>query len=99
MQLGIFAKTFDEIGAMPSLEAVAAAGFETAQFNLGCVGVPSMPDTIDPETAAGIGTAARTIKVPMAAASGPLITHGPAAVEAPSVSRFPKDVLSGRSRG
>ena len=70
MRLGIFAKTFAAVGAEPSLQAVAAAGFSGAQFNLACLGLPSMPDAIDAETAASIGAASRATGVAIEAVSG-----------------------------
>lgn len=70
MRLGIFAKTFAAVGAEPSLQAVAAAGYAGAQFNLACLGLPSMPDTIDAETAASIGAASRATGVTIEAVSG-----------------------------
>jgi sugar phosphate isomerase/epimerase len=46
MQLGIFAKTFD--GASPAvvLPQVKVAGFDVAQYNMACSGLPSLPDEI-----------------------------------------------------
>ncbi|MDQ0474757.1 sugar phosphate isomerase/epimerase family protein [Labrys wisconsinensis] len=70
MQLGIFAKTFDAQGAVPVLRAVAEAGYATAQFNLACLGLPSMPDRIEPEVAASVGAAAGQTGVGIAAVSG-----------------------------
>ncbi len=43
MRLGIFAKTFGTVGAAATLEAVARAGYSTAQFNMASLGLPSMP--------------------------------------------------------
>lgn len=70
MQIGIFAKTFNAIGALPVLQAVSAAGFTSAQFNLACLGLPSMPDSLDPADAGRIGDAARHTNVDIAAISG-----------------------------
>ncbi|BDA84426.1 epimerase [Aureimonas sp. SA4125] len=70
MRLGIFAKTFAAIGAEPALRAVAAAGYEGAQFNLACLGLPSMPDRIDPAVAATIGAASRETGIVIEAVSG-----------------------------
>ena len=44
MQLGIFARTFAVQGAVPVLSAVRAAGYDCAQFNMACLGLPSMLD-------------------------------------------------------
>lgn len=70
MRLGIFAKTFAAIGAEPSLQAVAAAGYQGAQFNLACLGLPSMPDAIGPEVAAAVGEASRRTGIVIEAVSG-----------------------------
>ena len=48
MRIGVFAKTFAARGALRALAAVRAAGFDAAQFNMACLGLPSMPDTIVP---------------------------------------------------
>ena len=70
MQLGIFAKTFAAQGAAPVLKAVRAAGFDTAQFNMACLGLPSMPDDIALDTAKQIAMASITSNVSIAAISG-----------------------------
>lgn len=69
MQLGIFAKTFPDIGADAALAAVSRAGYDVAQFNLACLGLPSMPDALDGKTAAEVGAAARRTGVGIAAIS------------------------------
>lgn len=89
MQLGIFAKTFDATGALPVLEAVAAAGFRTAQFNLACLGLPPMPDSIEPAAAAEVGAATLTTKVSIAAVSGTYnMIHPDPAVRKVGVARL-----------
>ena len=70
MQLGIFAKTFETTGAEATLRAVAAAGFTTAQFNMACLGLPSMPDVIAPGDAAAVSAASRATGIGIAAISG-----------------------------
>jgi sugar phosphate isomerase/epimerase len=47
MQLGIFAKTFEGQSATEVLPQVKAAGFVTAQYNMACSGLPSLPDEVD----------------------------------------------------
>ena len=69
MQLGIFARTFSVHGALPVLKAVKLAGFECAQFNLACLGLPSMPDEIAGGVAEDIASAASTSGVNIAAIS------------------------------
>ena len=70
MQVGIFAKTFAVTGALPVLNAVRRAGYHVAQFNMACLGGPSMPDTIAPATADEIAQASRASGVAIAAISG-----------------------------
>ena len=70
MQLGIFAKTFETTGAGATLRAAAKAGYATVQFNLACLGLPSMPDAIAPADAASVGAASQVSGVGIAAVSG-----------------------------
>lgn len=70
MELGIFAKTFSDLGARPSLNAVRSAGFSTAQFNLACLGLPSMPEAIGADVTMQIAEASRSSGVGIAAISG-----------------------------
>jgi sugar phosphate isomerase/epimerase len=70
MRLGIFAKTFAAAGAEASLQAVAAAGYAGAQFNLACLGLPSVPDEIAPDVAATIAEASRRTGIAIEAVSG-----------------------------
>ncbi len=70
MQLGIFAKTFRGTDPKQVLSAVRNSGFATTQFNLACVGLPSMPDAVAPETIAAIRAASEETGVSLAALSG-----------------------------
>jgi sugar phosphate isomerase/epimerase len=70
MQIGIFAKTFPEIGAEPVLAAVRDAGYAAAQFNMACLGLPSMPEAIDHAVAASVADASHKTGVTIAAVSG-----------------------------
>ncbi|TIM26914.1 MAG: sugar phosphate isomerase/epimerase [Mesorhizobium sp.] len=70
MQLGIFAKTFAATGALPVLRAVADAGYTAAQFNMACLGLPSMPDSIKPDVARSVAAASGEAGVSIAAVSG-----------------------------
>ncbi|MGD2040191.1 MAG: sugar phosphate isomerase/epimerase [Anaerolineae bacterium] len=54
MQLGIFARTFRRPTLAAVLDAVLAHNLDQVQFNMSCVGLPSMPDAIDPELASSI---------------------------------------------
>ena len=70
MELGIFTRTFDTRGALPTLRAVAASGFTTAQFNFACLGLPSMPDQISTENVSAVSNASIETRVSIAAISG-----------------------------
>ena len=70
MQIGIFAKTFSATGALPVFKAVKQAGYEVAQFNMACLGMPSMPETIAPALADEIAKASAASGVAIAAISG-----------------------------
>jgi sugar phosphate isomerase/epimerase len=48
-QLGIFASTFSRPSLAGALDAVKAHGFKNVHFDMACVGLPSLPDRIDPE--------------------------------------------------
>lgn len=69
MQIGIFAKTFAGTEALPVLQAAKVAGYETAQFNLACLGLPSMPDEIAPDVPGIIAAASKQAGVSIAAVS------------------------------
>lgn len=70
MQLGIFVKTFPGSDPQDVLAAVRDSGFATAQFNLACAGLPSMPDAVPPETISAIRQASIGTGVSLCALSG-----------------------------
>lgn len=70
MKLGIFAKVFARRSLEETLDAVTAHGLSVIQFNLACVGLPSMPAVIEPETAARIRRATQARGIEIAALSG-----------------------------
>lgn len=70
MQPGIFAKTFSRPGLEAVLDAVAAHGLRVIQFNCSCLGGPSLPDAIAPETAAHVRQECERRGIAMAAVSG-----------------------------
>ena len=70
MQVGIFAKTFSATGALPVLKAVKQAGYDVAQFNMSCLGGPSMLESIAPAATEEIAKASRATGVMIAAVSG-----------------------------
>ncbi len=46
MDIGIFAKTFPRKTLDATLDAVRMHGLKYVQFNMACVGLPSMPEEI-----------------------------------------------------
>lgn len=89
MRLGIFAKTFAGSQPAPVLAAVAAAGFETAQYNLACSGLPAMPDAIPGEVAAAVSAASVASGVGLCAVSGTYnMAHPDPAVRADGLRRL-----------
>lgn len=70
MKLGIFAKTFDGTDPAAVLQAVARAGFSSAQYNMACSGLPSLPDAVSLEQARAVTEAAAGAGVEIAAVSG-----------------------------
>ncbi len=70
MDLGIFAKTFEKPTLEATLDAVAAHGLGIVQFNLSCVGLPTLPDSIPPELLDRIARVLADRGLKMAAVSG-----------------------------
>ncbi|MDP6984795.1 MAG: sugar phosphate isomerase/epimerase, partial [Candidatus Latescibacteria bacterium] len=57
MRLGIYNRTFDRPTIEENLDAVAAAGLETVQFDLLTVGLETLPDELPPEVCSRVRTA------------------------------------------
>jgi sugar phosphate isomerase/epimerase len=70
MEIGIFAKTFSYKTLDEVLDAVIGHGLHTVQFNLACVGLPTVPDQIDPALPGQIRAAMEARRITMAAVSG-----------------------------
>ncbi len=70
MKLGIFNRTFDRPTIEENLDAVAAAGLETVQFDLRTVGLETLPDELPPEVCTRVRTALAHRNIEMAALSG-----------------------------
>jgi sugar phosphate isomerase/epimerase len=70
MQLGIFAKTFPRPTLEETLDAVVAHGLTHIQFNMSCVGLPTLPDRIDESLCVRIARALAERGLTMAAISG-----------------------------
>lgn len=70
MRIGIFTKVFERASLAETLDAVVAAGLHAVQFNLSCVGLPEMPDVIDPALAKHIRQECAARHIEMSAVSG-----------------------------
>ena len=70
MHLGIFAKTFPRPTLEETLDAVAGHGLTHVQFNMSCVGLPTLPERIDEELVSWIARSLRERGLTMAAISG-----------------------------
>lgn len=89
MRLGIFAKTFPGINPGTVLRQAKAAGFETAQYNMACSGLPSMPDAIPPQVASAVAAASSSVGVSICAVSGTYnMAHPDPAMRAQGLGRL-----------
>jgi sugar phosphate isomerase/epimerase len=70
MHLGIFAKTFPRPTLEETLDAIANRGLTHLQFNMSCVGLPTLPERIEEEYCRSIARALRERGLTMAAISG-----------------------------
>jgi sugar phosphate isomerase/epimerase len=70
MHLGIFARTFIRPTLAEILAAIKAYGLTCLQFNMTCVGLPALPDRIDPALSIEIRQALAAQGLTMAALSG-----------------------------
>jgi sugar phosphate isomerase/epimerase len=70
MQLGIFARTFPRPTLEETFDAVVAHELHCVQFNMACVGLPSLPDHIENDVIARIRMEAASRKISIAAISG-----------------------------
>jgi sugar phosphate isomerase/epimerase len=70
MQLGIFARTFTRPTLAEIFDAVVAHELHCVQFNMACVGLPSLPDHIEDAVSAHIRMEASSRKISIAAVSG-----------------------------
>jgi sugar phosphate isomerase/epimerase len=69
-QLGIFAKHVSRSTPEELFDALAGFGFDCAQFNAACLGIPSLPDQIDGALWNRAARAAQSAGVRVAALSG-----------------------------
>ncbi len=70
MQLGIFARTFTRPTLEETFDAVIAHELHCVQFNMACVGLPSLPDNIENDVIAHIRLEAASRRISIAAVSG-----------------------------
>ena len=70
MQLGIFARTFTRPTLEAIFDAVVAHDLHCVQFNMACVGLPSLPDHIENDVIARIRSEATSRGIKIAAVSG-----------------------------
>ena len=69
MKIGIFAKTFAGDTPVKVLAASADAGFASAQYNMACSGLSSLPEEISDEVALAVAAASKQIGVGVSAIS------------------------------
>jgi sugar phosphate isomerase/epimerase len=97
MKIGIFAKTFVRKTLDEALDAVAAHGIQSVQFNMACAGLPSMPDEMSVDLAERIRAAHAARVIEMAAVSGTFnMIHPDTAVREAGLRRL--GVLAGAAR-
>jgi sugar phosphate isomerase/epimerase len=70
MQLGIFARTFTRPTLAETFDAVVAHELHCVQFNMACVGLPSLPDYIESDVITRIHREATSRQISIAAISG-----------------------------
>ena len=68
--LGIFAKTFERASVDAVFAAVASHGLSTVQFNMACIGLPSLPGPVPDAVPAAVRAAAERHGIRIAALSG-----------------------------
>jgi sugar phosphate isomerase/epimerase len=70
MRLGIFARTFPRPTLKETLGAISARGLDLVQFNMACVGLPTLPERIEPDVCKRVADALATRQIRMVAISG-----------------------------
>jgi len=70
MHLGIFAKVLTRPTLDETLDAIAAHGLTHVQFNMSCVGLPTLPDSVDLDLCDRVAAAFKARGLTMAAISG-----------------------------
>jgi sugar phosphate isomerase/epimerase len=77
MHLGIFAKTFPRPDLVETLDAIKAHGLTHIQFNMSCMGLPTLPDRLDEGSCVWIAQMLSERGLTMAAISGTFNTCDP----------------------
>lgn len=70
MDIGIFAKTYKKASLSEILDAVVRDNYQTVQFNMACVGLPSMPNSLPESLPGQIATEFQLKGLRMSALSG-----------------------------
>lgn len=98
--IGIFAKTFPRPTLEATLDAVAATGLSTMQFNLALTGGPSLPERIPDALAAHVREQSAARGLTIAAVSGTYnMAHADPAVRADGLRRLNVLIASARALG
>ena len=70
MKLGIFAKTFPRSTFAETLDAVSAHGLSCIQFNFSCIGLPTLPERVEPWVIDQVRLACASRDIAIAGVSG-----------------------------
>ena len=89
MKIGIFAKTFRRPTIEELFQAIASYGINSAQFNLSCVGVETLPANVSSELVQRITGSAELASVELAAISGTFnMAHPDPAIRSDNSMKF-----------
>jgi sugar phosphate isomerase/epimerase len=89
MKIGIFAKTFSRPTIEDLFQAIAGYEIYSAQFNLSCVGLETLPGNVSSELVQRITDAAEHAKVELSAMSGTFnMAHPDPAVRRDNLTKF-----------
>lgn len=89
MKLGIFAKTFPGTTPLAVMQAAAAAGYASVQYNMACSGLNALPEEVSAEVAQAVRAAGIATGVEVAAISATYnMTHPDPALRRAGQDRF-----------